>query len=196
MLRVSQHVRFFMQTNIRYCERFPAQGGVQFCLQLISPKIHERFRVRFHVRFAANRRCDLVSHTELLPFTHSMRYGVAIWCCDLLCEQTRTRNRTPNRKYTKSHLRFGAKKKIGSDSSRTPNCRYTKSHLRFRSKSNALNRSCNQPLSGCNWCQYNDLNLKLFVGKSYIESYRKLNTYFVPNVNLYKKTYYYGQPFN
>jgi hypothetical protein len=30
--------------------------------------------------------CDLVSHTELLPFTHSMRYGVAIWCCNLLCD--------------------------------------------------------------------------------------------------------------
>jgi hypothetical protein len=33
--------------------------------------------------------CDLVSHTELLPFTRSMRYGVAIWCCDLLCDLVR-----------------------------------------------------------------------------------------------------------
>jgi hypothetical protein len=30
--------------------------------------------------------CDVVSHTELLPFTRSMLFGVAIWCCDLLCE--------------------------------------------------------------------------------------------------------------
>jgi hypothetical protein len=52
--------------------------------------------------------------------------GVAIWCCDLLCEQTRTRNRTPN------HIcNLVQKKKIGSDSCRTPNRRYTKSHLQF-----------------------------------------------------------------
>jgi hypothetical protein len=37
--------------------------------------------------------CDLESQTELLPFTRSMRYGVAIWCCnllyDLLCDLVR-----------------------------------------------------------------------------------------------------------
>jgi hypothetical protein len=69
-----------------------------------------------------------------------LRYGVAIcfaiccaiWCAISSCErQTRTRNRTPNRRYTKSHLRFGAKKKIGSDSCWTPNCRCPKSHMRF-----------------------------------------------------------------
>jgi hypothetical protein len=27
---------------------------------------------------------DLVSHSELLPFARSMRYGVAIWCCDMV----------------------------------------------------------------------------------------------------------------
>jgi hypothetical protein len=32
--------------------------------------------------------CDLVSHTELLPFTHSMQYGVAIWCCDMVLQFT------------------------------------------------------------------------------------------------------------
>jgi hypothetical protein len=58
-------------------------------LSFVRGRLHERFRVRFHVRFAANRRCnllqiadaiccicDLVSDTELLPFTRTMRFAV------------------------------------------------------------------------------------------------------------------------
>jgi hypothetical protein len=54
---------------------------------LLRGWLHERFYVRFHVRFTVNRRCDLVylrfgvAH-GMLPFTRSMRYGVAIWCAD------------------------------------------------------------------------------------------------------------------
>jgi hypothetical protein len=84
--------------------------------------------------------CDLVSHLELLPFTRSMQYSVticcaiccAIWCAISSCErQTRMWNRTQNCRFIESHLRFGAKKMIGSDSCRTPNCRYTKLYMRF-----------------------------------------------------------------
>jgi hypothetical protein len=49
--------------------------------------LHERFHVRFHVRFAVNRRCDLLYlRFGVAPgiARTSMRYGVAIWCCDLL----------------------------------------------------------------------------------------------------------------
>ncbi len=65
--------------------------------------------------------CDLVSHTELLPF---MRYGVAI-CCVIWCA---TRN--------------CVHKKIESDSCRTANQRYIKLPLRF-----AANRIWNRALN-------------------------------------------------
>jgi hypothetical protein len=88
-----------------------------------------------------------------------MRFGVsAIWCriqncyrlhvaCDMVLRFAE-RTRTPNRRYTKLHLWFGAKKKIGSKWFLSD----TKSQIHqiasaICSKSYALNRSCNQALS-------------------------------------------------
>jgi hypothetical protein len=53
--------------------------------------------------------CDLVSEMDLLPFTSSMRYRIAI-CCAMWCA---TWNRTPNR------ICDLVQKKIESDSCRT-----------------------------------------------------------------------------
>jgi hypothetical protein len=63
----------------------------------------------FHVRFAVNRRCDLL-HLRL-----GVRHGIATVytyhaiCCVIWCAQ-RQRAATATEWHTKSHLRFGAKK--------------------------------------------------------------------------------------
>jgi hypothetical protein len=129
---------------------------------LLRGWLHEWFRVRFHVRFAAYRRCDLLhlrfaASAICCPTRNCYRFHVAcnfacnlvcnlvhaIWCMhDFCATEKRTRNRTPNR------VCDLVQKKIERDSCRTPNRRCTKSHLRYaanRTWNRTQNRFCNQP---------------------------------------------------
>jgi hypothetical protein len=87
--------------------------------------------------------CDLASDL-LCDWVH------AIWCMrDFCATAKRTRNRTPNR------ICDLVQNKIESDSCGTPNRRYSKSHLRYtanRTCNRTRNRSCNQPLMNYRRC--------------------------------------------
>jgi hypothetical protein len=87
--------------------------------------------------------CDLVSHTELLPFTRSMRYGVTIWFCDLLCRHGIAHQIADTLNCICDLVQKKDRKWFLSD---------TKSQIHqiasaICSKLHALNRSCNQPLT-------------------------------------------------
>jgi hypothetical protein len=134
-------------------------------------------------------------HTELLLLTRSMRYGVEI-CCAIQIADTLNSIDLRFGAYTKSHLRFGAKKKIGSDSCLTPNRRYTKSHLRFAANRTHLIARVTSPFGRQKLClleNQNCLQLKIV----YVRVIAKSDSYFgLRNVGaVFKCTYIFLPPY-
>jgi hypothetical protein len=92
--------------------------------------------------------CDLVLHTELLPFTRIMRYRVAIWCAISCATAKWTRNRRHQIASTPNRICDLVKKK-----DRKLFLWDTKSQIQqiasaICSKSHMKSHTCNQPLRG------------------------------------------------
>jgi hypothetical protein len=115
---------------------------------LVRGWLHERFRVRFHVRFAAHRRCDLVYmrfavRKESLSNFFLHQIADAIWCA-ILCPlplpfraPNRTANRTANRRVCVNGSNSVSDTKLQMQ--QIASAIYSKSHMK--------SHTCNQPLS-------------------------------------------------